>query len=326
MKIFFLFLFCFFLLGCQQNSALSDVELSDPSLITPQITLQKTINENGKEKTKLKVYLNDKNGDGIDLKKGSVKLNKQALNSQTDGSLLSAAPFYTIKNLELINNRKYTFVITLADDKNYTCYINSPKTTFNNLVVPEYHNKNKNLTISWTGKVSSNIKTSHYLKIKNQGVLLQKIALNSDNLKNRKLIVNSRIFNQIKNRAEITITLESKTSGKVDKKFNGGNVNIIYSYSKKITLDDFDDSNEDTDPPEYAFGEQENEQENKAYENEVEIENELKNKTSNKKEDSESGGLFNKLLKLQKWIFSIFSLVLIVGLLSLYKKKKNSSS
>jgi len=62
------------LLGCKENSALSDVELSDPKLISPEITITKTLNNRGREQTELVVFLNDKNNNSIDLLKGGVHL------------------------------------------------------------------------------------------------------------------------------------------------------------------------------------------------------------------------------------------------------------
>ena len=46
--------------GCKENSPLSDVELNNPALISPEITLTKHENELGRTNTELVVYLNDK--------------------------------------------------------------------------------------------------------------------------------------------------------------------------------------------------------------------------------------------------------------------------
>ena len=88
--------------GCKENSPLSDVELNNPALISPEITLSKHENELGRTNTELIVYLNDKNNNSIDLLKGGVKLNKKSLGVHTE---VGGAPYYSLDNVEV---PKYT--------------------------------------------------------------------------------------------------------------------------------------------------------------------------------------------------------------------------
>ena len=89
-KAVFIFAATLFLCSCKENSPLSDVELNNPGLVSPEITLSKHKNELGITNTSLKVYLNDKNNNSINLLKGSIELNNQPLGVHTE---ISGAPY-----------------------------------------------------------------------------------------------------------------------------------------------------------------------------------------------------------------------------------------
>ena len=225
----------FIFFGCKENSALSDVELSDPNLISPEITITKTLNERGREQTELVVFLNDKNNNSIDLLKGGVKLNNEKLGIQTEWG---GAPYYTLNNLELYANTNYTFDVTLANENSYKCSVASPSGLINSFVVPEYHNINKDVNISW-GKLNSSPSTGYSLEIENGETFNETISLSPSIIKNGGYVLSSRVLNQFceGSRGDFTITLKSTTNGKVDHRFDGGTIKIIEIINRQITLD-----------------------------------------------------------------------------------------
>lgn len=223
------------LFGCKENSALSDVELSDPKLISPEITITKTINKRGREQTDLVVFLNDKNNNSIDLLKGGVKMNNEALGIQTEWG---GAPYYTLNNMELYSNTNYNFVVTLANDNNYKCSVTSPGNLINSFIVPEYHNINNDLNVSW-GKLNSNAYTSYSLEITNEDSFSKEINLSSSSIKNGGYVISSRLLKQFSEgqRGDFIITLKASTKGKVDHRFDGGSIKIIQLIHRQVTLD-----------------------------------------------------------------------------------------
>ncbi len=225
----------FLFFGCKENSALSDVELSDPNLISPEITITKTLNERGKEQTELVVFLNDKNNNSIDLMKGGVYLNNEKLGVQTEWG---GAPYYTLNNIELSANTNYNFSVTLANDNSYQCSVTSPRDVIHSFVVPEYHNINKDLTVSWGG-LSSSPSTSYSLEIENGETFAETISLSPSIINNGGYVLSSRVLNQFceGSREDFTITLKSTTNGKVDHRFDGGTIQIIEIINRQITLD-----------------------------------------------------------------------------------------
>lgn len=227
-----------FLIGCKENSALSDVELTNPKLITPEITLTQQVNERGRQTTELVVFLNDKNNNSIDLLKGNVDLNGKALGVHSE---IGGAPYYTRGNIELIPNRKYNFNIHLADDKSYSCFVNSPKQTLTKFDVPEYHNINLPLLVSWDELNSTN--TSYTLEMKND-VAVHEYTLRSGAVQSGSHVISSTLLTDTfgENRTDLVLTLRSVTQGETDPKFDGGSIKIIQSISKQITLGEGNDS------------------------------------------------------------------------------------
>ena len=239
MKKFIPLIFASILLsGCKGNSALSDVEISDPKLISPEIVLHDHVNKLGRRNTNLVVFLNDKNDDSIDLLKGGVSLNNTSLSVQTE---TGGAPYYTLGNVKVIPNTKYSFLVTLADDKPYACVVTSPKETLSGLSVPEYHNMNSPLKITWN-KFSPDRRSDFLLTISHDDVQQEEISLSSRDVRNGHYTISSGILRGINEgkRSDCIITLTSSVSGKVDPKFNGGSVKIVHSISKQVTLDEGD--------------------------------------------------------------------------------------
>ena len=213
--------------GCKENSPLSDVELNNPALISPEITLTKHENELGRTNTELVVYLNDKNNNSIDLLKGSVSLNNKPLGVHTE---VGGAPYYSLDHIELVPKRKYVFQIKLADDKIYPCTINSPEIALGDISVPEYHNMSSALVVRWGNLNKSG--TDYYLELGNED-RTQEIRL-----KVGSYAIPSDVLALISNgqRSDVLITMRSVTSGKIDPKFNGGSIQIIESVCKQVTL------------------------------------------------------------------------------------------
>jgi len=231
-KIIVLLVAPIMLFGCKENSALSDVELTNPKLISPEIILSKHENERGRSNTSLVVYLNDKNNNSIDLLKGGVDLNNTPLGVQAE---MCGAPYYTLGNIELVPKRKYIFNIRLADDRVYPCSIYSPEKTLEKMNVPEYHNMDSPLVVSWSNRNEDN--THYSLEIRNE-TLWEEIELSHQQAQKGKYVIPADLLYYINNEqnGDISVTLKSCTYGRVDPKFNGGSIKIMESICKQITL------------------------------------------------------------------------------------------
>jgi hypothetical protein len=222
------------LVSCKENSPLSDVEIINPALISPEITLSKHENELGRTNTSVKVYLNDKNNNSIDLLKGSVQLNNTTLGVHTE---FGGAPYYSLENIELVPKRKYRFNIKMAHEKVYPCSINSPEKTLGELNVPDYHDRNTPLILNF-GKLNST-GTEYVLEIRSDEGL-EEILLSSFEIGVGRCIIPPRLFSFMRKdkQNDVLITLTSIISGNVDPQFNGGSIKIVESISRQVTLGD----------------------------------------------------------------------------------------
>ena len=231
-KIILLLLSPALIFGCKENSPLSDVELNNPELISPEITLRNHKNELGRTNIELVVYLNDKNNNSIDLLKGSVSLNNKPLGVRTE---VGGAPYYSLDHIELVPKRKYEFQIKLADEKTYPCTIYSPEVALGDLSVPEYHNMSSALVVRWGNLNEAG--TDYYLELGNED-RTQEIRLSSIQTKVGSYAIPSDVLALLTNgqRGDVFITLRSVTSGKIDPRFNGGSIQIIESVSEQVTL------------------------------------------------------------------------------------------
>lgn len=158
MKKLYLFGLIFFIIcnACIEDSSLSDVEISDPSLIKPDISIKRTRGNDNLLETEIKVILWDKNLNAIELKKGSVAVNDKTM--ELKKMAITQAPYYTINslNLPIELNTEYVFSIELADGEVYKASITTQQTDLNKLTFPENYSKSIDLEITWEGKETQN--------------------------------------------------------------------------------------------------------------------------------------------------------------------------
>lgn len=148
---YFLLSLIIFLASCAHKSALSDVDLEDPSLVSVDVIFEHCQKENGKLEEKIEVRIKDKNGDYVEVKNGSVKINDVAL-EVTEGSF-SNLPIYKVatNTLTVQPDKTYKIVIQMSDGEEYTTTYKTQfkEITFRNL--PTKHNERNPLDVKWEG-------------------------------------------------------------------------------------------------------------------------------------------------------------------------------
>jgi len=134
--------------GCVSDSPLSDLPVSDPSLIKPNIKLTRERSSSGTLNHDIKVFLYDKNHNSIELMKGEVIVNGIPLSVHylpfTD------APYYTLDSFSVDLGQTYTVQIVLADGLTYISDVTVQENDFWQLILPETHNHTEDLPVSWS--------------------------------------------------------------------------------------------------------------------------------------------------------------------------------
>ena len=223
--------------GCKENSPLSDVELSDPELISPEITITKTLNERGREQTDLVVFLNDKNNNSIDLLKGGVLINNRPLSVSFDGE----APYYGTSIINLITEKEYSVKIKLADNESYPCIVKSPKKLLGSLNLDEYHNMTKPLVVYWD--YNDNPNTKYFLEVRHENQTQEELLeLSPIEARMGFHSFSPQFLEKVTEGkgGDILVTLKAVTSGVVSAKFNGGSIQIVESTCRQVTLGSVD--------------------------------------------------------------------------------------
>ena len=140
--------------GCAQNSALSDVEITDPSLLRVTIEMQRTLDQNGSLFPTINAYLYDKNDDNVSLKNGALYVN--GIMMQLQNLPIGNLPYYTASGLiNFTIDSLYTFTIMLADSSKHFFTIRTQTQDIYSFTVPTSISRHVALNVSWLNKDTS---------------------------------------------------------------------------------------------------------------------------------------------------------------------------
>jgi hypothetical protein len=123
------------------ESPLSDVPISEPSVIRVVAEADRDVGTTNYTSSRLMVSLYDKHEEFIELKQGSVSVNGLPMAYSGFGE-------YIRTNEAVRADADYTFVITLSDGSQHSCGVHTPK-NLNQLTVPATYDRKSNLVVSW---------------------------------------------------------------------------------------------------------------------------------------------------------------------------------
>lgn len=134
--------------GCQE-SALSDVALIDPSILSIHATVEKSTQNDGTSTEQVEVWVRDKNTQPLTLKDGKVMVNGKDLS--VFRSFVGKLPYYkaTGSVIDIKAGEKYLIDVQMADGKKYSSSINIPEKNIQSINCPTVHKGRKDLRISW---------------------------------------------------------------------------------------------------------------------------------------------------------------------------------
>jgi hypothetical protein len=140
-----------------EPSSLSQVEVSDPYLITPRFTVEKSVDSySGNASYTYRADLLDANGDYIDLMYGYVTLNGHRMTVSSSGTrrylLASSKLSYKADFL-------YTFSVKLSDGKTYNASVRTPKDALQTVTALK---NSDSITVAWTGNTTDSLKFEYF--------------------------------------------------------------------------------------------------------------------------------------------------------------------
>lgn len=128
------------------DSPLSDVEVTDPSLLMVNFAAEKSIAADGTVLGALTATVFDKNLASVELKKGTVKVNGKQM-SITE--IVNIKTYY-VPQASVSLDTNYGFEMTLADGTVYNGLVKTPAKGLTSVTVPASPAINEDLVISWT--------------------------------------------------------------------------------------------------------------------------------------------------------------------------------
>jgi hypothetical protein len=227
------------LVGCSKESPLSDVELTDPSIVRPDIKFIR-MKDNNTLTTLIGAWIYDKNDNSIELKNGGVLIN----NKETVVRKLGAAPYYSGIEVfpEIQLGQTYIVEIKLNSNKSYYASIAIPDKDLSNLTIPSRQNKYENMKISWTDAVPSRplkLTITYYYKKDNQELSnFTTLDIPPANLTTGEYTISAGVFQGYPNIYKTSIELRSVTYGSIYEGFLKGSM-ITYDMSVSKSCDVF---------------------------------------------------------------------------------------
>lgn len=241
-KIVVLLLSLMFIYGCIEDSALSDVDLENPSLIRPMIEVYKHTSSGSSSVQHIAVFLYDKNDNLIKLQNGKVFVNGNEM--VLKDIILTDAKYYS--GTEVIGNVKfpenYIFDVVLTDDKTYRSTVLTQAVELTELNAPVRHPKIHDLRLSWNKTDIKNPLTLEmlvdYTENDTNKTSAYKIEIPTNNINEASYIISSQYFTNNPNSYKVYLNLVSETSGVMNNNFrSGGSIKSINSISRNVSLD-----------------------------------------------------------------------------------------
>ena len=132
-----------FFSGCE--SALSDMEITDPSVLRTTFVAERALLNDGTVLNSLHATIFDRNLASVQIKNGHVKVNGQQM-SMTE--ILNISTYY-IPSATVDLNSNYTFEVVLPNGESYAGTVTTQDKAFTSLTVPTSGSVDSDLTISW---------------------------------------------------------------------------------------------------------------------------------------------------------------------------------
>ena len=127
------------------ESALNEVEITDPSLLQTHFVVERALLEDGTVLNSLHTTILDKNLASVELKNGHVKVNGQQMSM---AEILNISTYY-IPDATVDLNTDYHFEVVLPNGESHTGMVTTQEKTFTSVTVPSSSTADSDLTISW---------------------------------------------------------------------------------------------------------------------------------------------------------------------------------
>lgn len=229
-----LFAFAITLFFSNCESALSDIEITDPSVLQTHFVVERALLDNGTVLSSLHATILDKNLASVELKNGQVKVNGQQM-SVTEILNIS---IYHIPAATVDLNTDYDFEVVLANGQSYAGTVTTQLKAFTSVTVPSNSSVDSDLTISWQDVyVHDDLIISLNLTSPAGTVPGATFTLTPEQMQAGYFVIPKSNFATPAGITSATITLTGARYGTIDSKFRTGSATISrMRVEKKVTF------------------------------------------------------------------------------------------
>jgi hypothetical protein len=229
-----LFAFAITLFFSNCDSALSDIEITDPSVLQTHFAVERALLDNGTVLSSLQATILDKNLASVELKNGQVKVNGQKMSI---AEILNISTYH-IPSATVNLNTDYDFEVVLANGQSYSGTVTTQEKTFTAVTVPQNSSVNSDLTISWQDVYAhDHLIISVNLTSPAGTVPGPTFTLTPAQMQAGTFVIPKSNFATPAGITSVMITLTGARYGTIDSKFRSGSVTISrMRVEKKVTF------------------------------------------------------------------------------------------
>jgi hypothetical protein len=216
------------------ESALSDIEITDPGVLQTHFVVERALLNDGTVLNSLHTTIFDKNLASVELKNGQVKVNGQKM-SVTEILNIST---YHIPAATVTLNTDYNFEMVLANGQTHTGTVKSQEKGFTAVTVPASNKADSDLTISWQDAyVHDDLTITLSLTTPSATVPGTTYELTDAQMQAGTFVIPKSAFAATPGITSVTITLNGAKYGTIDSKFRTGSATISrMRVEKKVTF------------------------------------------------------------------------------------------
>jgi hypothetical protein len=216
------------------DSALSDLEITDPGLLQPHFVVERALLQDGSVVAGLTTTILDKNLASVELKNGQVKVNGQQMSTT---ELLNIT-IYHIPSATVNLDTDYDFEVVLSNGQSYSGSVTTPAKTFTALTVPSNPSINEDMTISWQDVyVHDDLIITLDLTSPAGTVPGATFTLTSEQMEQGSFVIPKSNFATPSGVTSVTIKLTGTNYGTIDPEFRSGSSTISrMRVEKKVTF------------------------------------------------------------------------------------------
>lgn len=216
------------------ESALSDMEITDPSVLQTHFVVERAVLDDGTVHHSLHANIFDKNLASVELKNGQVKVNGEQM---TVAEILNISTYH-IPGATVNLNTNYQFEVVLANGESYAGIVTTQAKTFTEVIVPTTSTVNSDLTISWQDVyIHDALTISVGLTTPSGAVAGPTFTLTDAEMQAGSFVIPKSAFATPAGATSATITIAGAEYGTIDSNFRSGSATISrMRVEKKVTF------------------------------------------------------------------------------------------